>query len=75
MNNFKIPFHLQNLEYLSWLGLYKDLSIAPTLQPFWNKKEPIPKTPEMTEQVFRKFDNLMWVVVLFPMTIWQLFSS
>lgn len=54
---------LENLDHLSWLGLYKDLSSGPTLQPFWNKLNLTPKSVDKCRQVFERVNRLCQVPV------------
>jgi high affinity cGMP-specific 3',5'-cyclic phosphodiesterase 9 len=49
---------LENLDHLSWLGLYKDLSRSPSLQPFWSKLGHEAKTPEQFQRVRDKVDQI-----------------
>lgn len=54
---------LENLDHLSWLGLYKDLSSRASLQPFWNKSSHSPESPEKCHHVLEKVNRLCQVQV------------
>ncbi|KAK2177446.1 hypothetical protein NP493_592g01007 [Ridgeia piscesae] len=47
---------LENVDHLSWLGLYKDISAGTSLQPFWDKQSLAGKrTAEHKRRVYEKF--------------------
>ncbi len=51
-------FELQNVDHLSWLGLYKDLSQHATLNSFWGKTVDEGKSEEHFARVWEKVEDL-----------------
>ena len=57
---------VQNVDHLSWLGLYKDISAGTSLQPFWNKQTLGGKrTAEHKRRVYEKFLRMRQVFCFF----------
>ena len=52
-------FSLQNVEHLSWLGLFKDISSGTSLHPFWEKKS-LHKSEDHIQEVCKKFVQMRW---------------
>ncbi|XP_014672164.1 PREDICTED: high affinity cGMP-specific 3',5'-cyclic phosphodiesterase 9A-like, partial [Priapulus caudatus] len=46
---------LENVEHLSWLGLFKDISSGTSLDPFWNRQNTHRKSAEHNRRVFEKY--------------------
>lgn len=53
---------LQNVEHLSWLGLFKDISSGTSLHPFWEKKS-LHKSEEHNQEVREKFLRMSQVQI------------
>jgi hypothetical protein len=51
---------LKNVDHLSWLGLFKDISCGTSLRPFWDKSQAIKKTDEHARIVYEKFKKIRY---------------